>query len=452
MKLMKQFFCLILSTTLLFPNTNLFAQNMSLPSTRQIIKSEIWPILIDKLQPALIETQASFDKLLTAVQKGDVSNYQRLISEYQTNLKNASHIYSRYKGKYNAYNDFLKAEEIYPEIRLARQYGKTGEELPEIFILEEDVLFGKLNGEIEWLKGLSNEDIARRIIGIDSDLPYLQEILLNRFHYEDMIDYHKIDMKAYTLDLNSANYIRKHLKPEDVLEYAYNSLNSKAKAAVDLNLKLHYSPEKIHSFITGIRKYYKEFRHIKAPGYIKLMKTVRSMSFAERENYLLNVVAPDLTEGNRKLIKDIETLQNTTKTPFVKKLMSGGPMIIIGSILIACTITSIAEGNNFTADSMSPKKFVEIQESIEKDYTNLKIDDILAFYESDMAEKPITENLEHAIIFTNIVLSAQKMEEIAAKQTEQEYTNQYIIDSLPQGDEPDYDKNYGVGSLSAETN
>lgn len=454
----KKIFCLSLSVSLLFSNVNVFAQDMNLPPTKQLVKDEIWPRLMD-LKSALVETQTSFEELFTAVQTGEVAQYQKLISEYQENLKNASHIYSSYKGRYNAYDAFLTSEEFTPEVaRLARQYGKPGEGLPEFFILEEDVLFGKINGEIEWLKGRSNEEIARRIIGIDSDLPYLQEVLSNRFHYEDMIKYHKIDMKAYNLDSKSAKYIREHLTPDDVLGYAYHQLNSRSKAvkaAVDLDLKLHYKPQDMHTFIKGIREYYRKFRHMQAPGYIKLMRSVRAMSFAERENHLLNVVAPNLEKGDKKLITDI-VKSHPTQTPFIKKLLSEGPMIIIGSALIVFTITSIASANNFTPVSMSPGKFAEIKQAIDANDPNLTLDDITAFYDSPLAEQVISKDLDHAILFSNIVLSMKYMEEnmksIQNKQKAEKYTLQQIKDALPQNDSSSYDKDYGVGTLSTENN
>ncbi len=456
----KKLFCFTLSISLLFSNVNIFAQDMNLPPTRQLVKDEIWPRLME-LQPALVETQTSFEELFTAVQTGEVAQYQKLISKYQENLKNASHIYSSYKGKYNAYDAFLTSEEFTPEVaRLARQYGKPGEGLPEFFILEKDVLFGKINSEIEWLKGQSNEEIARRIIGLDSDLPYLQEVLSNRFHYEDMINYNKIDMKAYNLDSKSAKYIREHLTPEDVLGYAYQSLNYKSKeskavkAAVDLDLKLHYKPQDMHTFIKGIREYYRKFRHMQAPGYIKLMRSVRAMSFAERENYLLNVVAPNLEKGDRKLITDI-VKSHPTQTPFIKKLLSEGPMIIIGSALIVFTITSIASANNFTPVSMSPGKFAEIKQAIDANDPNLTLKDITAFYDSPLAEQVISKDLDHAILFSNIVLSAKHIEESMEEkqkvdeQKTEEYTLEQIKVALPQNDTSSYEKDYGVGNLPA---
>lgn len=457
----KKVFCFTLSISLLFSNVNIFAQNMTLPSTRQLVKEEIWPLLVQDLEPALTETQVSFDKLVKAIQTEDVAQYQRLISEYQTNLKEASHIYSRYKSRYHAYDAFLTSEEATSEVaRLARQYEKAGEELPQYFVLEEDVLFSKLRSEVTGIEKLSHAELAEKLIGAESEIPYLQENLLNHFNYKDMIDFHKIDMKAYRLDFKSANNIRKHLKPADVLEFAYQRIktNSSAsiKAGVDLNLKLHTNPEEIFSFISGIRKYTRNFRHVKVPSYLKLMKTIRGMNFAARENYLLTEVTTDLTEGNIKLIKDIEKLQTETRLPFVKKLMQSGPMIILGSAIIALTITSIAAGRDFSSSSMDPGRFAEVKTAIENNDINLTTEDVVAFYDSDRADALIASDMEHAITFANMALSEKEMENAMElwkqrkqdESTQEKETNHSSIKtSLLNNSNPGSVEQYGVGTL-----
>lgn len=455
----KKIFCLILSISLLLSNINIFAQNMKLPPTRQLVKDRIWELLINDLEPALVETQEAYDNLLKAVQTGDTAQYKRLISEYQANLKKASKIYSCYKGRYNAYDAFLTSEEATSEVaRLARQYEKAGEELPQYFILEEDIIFAKLENEVAWLEKFSDTEIAKRVIGIESDIPYLQEVLLNRFSYQDMIDFHKLDTKAFNLDFKSAKNIREAVTPADVLEFAYQRLKSSpaTKAAVDLNLELRNSPEKILSFISNIRKYNRNFRHVKVPSFIKLMKTVRGMNFVARENYLLTEVTTDLTEGNLKLIRDIEKYQAETRLPFVKKLLQSGPIVVLASVIIALTVTAEAAGSNFTSAPMTPGKFAEIQTAIENNDPNLTVENIITFYDSDRADSLIANDIGHALTFANIALSEKetetlmelweqkKQEEI---QAETESDKKFIKTSLLKSDNPASIEEYGVGSL-----
>lgn len=449
MKLFKKIFCLALSTTLLFSNTNLFAQEMSLPGTRQLIKKEIWPLLVDELEPALTELQVSYDKLIKSIMTEDPTRYRPLILEYQTNLEHASHIYSRYKGRYNAYNSFLKSEEDTEVIaRLIRQYYDAGEELPKYFVLEEDILFSKLKSSIKGLGDLPHAQVAQKMLSIESDIPYMQASLLNHFHYEDMLDYHKINMRAHRLDTKSAKYIRENIKPADVLEYAYRSLSTKGKAGVDLHLQLHNSPEEIFSFIKGMKRYYKNFRNVKVPSFLKLMKTIRGMNFAARESYLLTEVTKDLTAGNIKLIKDIDAFQTTTKVPFVKRLIQGGPMIVVGSVLIAFTITALTAENSFAASSKGINNFEEIKTAIENNDPNLTMEEIMAFYQSDRTESLIANDIDHAITFANIILSTKAMEEemdeISAQQQEQQNVEQDVNVSLQQDNQNDY----GVGTLN----
>ena len=459
MSKIKKIFCFILSISLLFSNTNIFAQDMKLPPTRKLVKDRIWELLINDLEPALVETQEAYDNLLKAVQTGDTARYKRLISEYQANLKKASNIYSRYKGRYNAYDAFLTSEEATSEVaRLARQYEKAGEELPQYFILEEDIIFAKLENQVAWLEKFSDTEIAKRVIGIESDIPYLQEVLLNRFNYQDMIDFHKLDKKAFNLDFKSAKNIREAVTPADVLEFAYQRLkiNPSAKAAVDLNLQLHTNPEKIFSFISNIRKYTRNFRHVKVPSFLKLMKTVRSMNFAARENYLLTEVTTDLTEGNLKLIRDIEKFQTETRLPFVKKLLQNGPIVLVASVIIALTVTVAAAGSNFEFAPMTPDKFADVQIAIENDDPNLTVEDMITFYDSDRADALIANDIGHALTFANIALSEKEMENImelwAQKkqeeiQEETESDKKFIKTSLLNSDNQSDIEQYGVGTL-----
>ena len=437
----KKTFCLILSISLLFSNINVFAQDMHIPATRPIIKEQLWNLLIKKLEPALVETQYSYEQLYKAVQAGDAARYQPLIADYQRNLANASHIYSEYKGIYNAYNAFLTQEEATAEVeRLARQYlAAPGEELPQHFVLEEDVLFSKLRSIIGKFDNMTPAQISEEMLGFKSEIPFLQENLLHHFERLDMMDYHRINMRAYKLDMKSSKYI--HVKPHEVLEYAYKHLNSQARAGADLHLQLSTNPEEIIPFIRSMKRYYRNFKQVKVPSFIKMFRNLRSMNYAARENYLLTEVTTDLTEGNLKLIKDIEKFQTGTRAPFVKNLMKSGPLVIIGSIAIALTVTYIAAGNNYTASSMTPGKFAELKTAIENNDPNLTVEDLFNFYESDRAEELIINDIDHALAFSNMILSAKETENdmqlLADRYNEEQNVRDQIINSIP--DDPTQD-------------
>ena len=386
----KQFLSLVLSFILLMPST-LPAQNMDAAiSIPEALKTNMTSTNI-----SLSDAQSSFQKLVNAIQSKS-PEAPRLLAEYKQKADIAAQSYFDYITQLRSFESYTEdISEIGVLKRLAKQYSEKQYKIPTIHNLKDNVIITHFRDKVA---ALTEENIFE-ITEIEiRELSDIHSNLLTKFENDILLDYSKLQTKVSDINTYATRMAREYLKPADVLLAAYSDLTAAQKIAFRANLKLREHPERLGSVIRDIRRYLRTTNPNNSPvfSFFRLLRELRGMNMVERENYVAYLT--DLKSGHKQLLQDIGTLEGSTVRKLtVKKMMKIAPMLIIGTILVATTITEVNAQNKFSNQTMSHRNLKNISDNIKKG--DVSLTEAMEYYSNPASESEIVKDIDHAFNF-----------------------------------------------------
>ena len=399
----KQFFCLVLSFILLTPPGTLFAQNMDL--TMHI------PANLTKdmtsINLSLYEAQEAFDNLVKALDSNS-KDVPILLSKYKEKAGIAAQNYFNYVTNLRSFERYLDdISDVGVLKRLAQQYAKRQNKIPTLYNIKENIIIGHFRNKIARLNESNIYDISKIDI---QELSDIHSKLITKFEDDLFLDYSKLHTKLAKINEESARIIREYYQPTDVLLAAYEDLRANEKIAFRANLNLREHPERLGTVIKDIRKYLRKTNLSGRPGFsfFRLLRELRGMNMVERENYVAYLT--DLKPGQKQLLKDIGALEDRgVRKLTTKKMLKAGPLMIIGTILVATTISEVSAQNTFSRNTINSSKLKEISDDIKAG--NVSPTDAIEYYSSAASESAILKDIDHALSFAEFAVAKSNAED-----------------------------------------
>lgn len=215
--------------------------------------------------------------------------------------------------------------------------------------------------------------------------------------------------------------VREHITPADILEYTYKTgMLPKEKAGVKLTLEAMDADVSVASLVKSIRSYLTEFgtkiKDVKYYPVASLTRELNGMTLAERTQYVNELT--ELNSGSKAFIKDLNELDRPTKRYVGKSITKGNwALPLIGSILVAATITELRAENNFSASANLPlmKKKIEDGEASPAEKWQ--------FYTNKRTEELVKTDPVHTLNFVQLASQAYQEEQALEEKVAEEENN-----------------------------
>lgn len=405
----KKFSCLVLSSVLLIPNT-IFAQNMDvnirIPAS---FKNDI-----TKTNLSLYEAQTAFEELMQAVGSNS-SQTTKLLERYKDKAEIAAQNYFEYVTNLRSFERYVEdVSDIGVLKRLANQYAERQTKIPTVYNLQDNIIITHFRDKVA---ELTESNISAITQANREEISEIHKRLISTFEDDILLDYSKLHTTVDKVNRESAKIVKDFIKPEEVLLAAYEDLSKGGKIAArdafNANLRLHQRPpttRELMGVVTDIRKYLKKTNISGKPGFsfFRLLRELRGMNMAEREKYVAFLT--DLTPKQKQLLKDIGTLENkATQKLTVKKMLRTGPLLIVGTILVATTITDVNAQNHFSDQTLNNTKLNQIANNIKRGDASPTV--AMEYCSIPASESVVMRDVEHTMNCATLAMAKSAAED-----------------------------------------
>ncbi len=477
----KKYFCLVLSAILLFTNGQVFAQNaeqfseiispyeieelemlasrVSLDYSRSAkhISSNISYLDYSLSDKCIIKNTNPYSSdFLFANSLGkyeeDMYAFQRSLEEFQTKIKT---VYQKYIDALPEGTYLKRATETYINRRMNDLF-ETQNRYVNNFLNWTDKIVEEQSHVVDLSKYLDLSRYNEKAKAARLKEFYLKDTGARNYFMRDLAEAQKYYEKAFTWDLEklmdqlkAANasfnketiefFAQKTHTAEEILEY-FLKHGPKEQKAILFSLKTTEQGLTTTHLIPYLRYYLKHTnrRLWKLEKYSaeNLSRTIAHMTFAQKTEYIDNLL--DFAPEAKALRQEIRTAEHAAGKKILNRnsIKLGGTFMLIGSALIALTITEIAANNNFKQSNIN--KLAETKNKINEGEI-LPLNDIVDYFtdernQAELAQNPLalTEAFE-AIQTVNILLDNSGMDLSANNDDTQKSVEYKISDTINTG-------------------
>lgn len=463
----KKYLSLVLSIILILSNVQISAQEMLVPDVTKEIK--------------LTELQREIEEISSKVKK-----MEKMLNGLSKELKEAPH-YFEYLASYDFPHDEMKAFNMWkevvnsPESIYFKKFEAYKREMKN-FIKEYSSLSAKINYAEKYVQGESSKKIIERfgykysgkapivypqkmvfedevmikyfedmfatltpsdLIKFQSKMEDINKYFSTKFMFEDITKFERTAHAAVLVNRRADIFITDILTPQEVMKYAYEHFDEAQRSALKIALESTREEATLLSTVRKIRKYIRTFGtdSLKNISFFQLLKNLRSLDEAARVKYIQEITG--FSEGQSKFLADVSKLQNSEKFvknvvlyapetekvagKIIKRGLTNGILIGIGSVFVITTINSINANNSF-ADSFDA---ATVKGKIEQSISTPEED--LLFYAGEEAESDILNNSLHTLKFIETALMLMETKSISQSIIKNEKKNIEIEDKVING-------------------
>lgn len=351
-KEIKKYFCVILSIFLLLQNNYLFAQNIpDLSITQKQIEKDFQEVkkcyrrldnslqsmqdLLERTQARVSENSDFFKAYFQAFDKDVLEGrVPKIYGDFA--LQNKEYILDFRKSVKTIMYDYKNYLELLPDNlvqdKLAVQYLYNKLDILELDITKMSVELPDFEKDIDLIYALSKVKEYRKV-----------------HHSYKSILFEEPESVINKLAGNSEELSR-------TLQLSYALRSEKSKEAIKIVLQSQEKEEIAANIVNSIQYYLKKF-NVKIRNRAKIMQggntlisKITAMTPKIRNEYVQNLL--DLSPEERLLVKDINSTEKVLGKKIVGRAASKA-MIIVGSVLIAFTITALTADNTFAQNSLT---------------------------------------------------------------------------------------------------
>ena len=412
MKHLKQYLCLILSSFLLISSTQLFAQDMP-----RILSLEIKDGLnkqVVNLKDLLDQLEAKVRIEKEAIEAVDFEKYVSTIRDMSKDIETFEDKYRALLGDVEYYRGKIKEIPTNPAMKqtltetLAKRYYGSGAiiESSDITILSKEDIPGVLDfkstikesyGDFHTHVFYSN-DVEKQLQAINrlrGDVTYTELFSIQSDLYGEAKGVFK-----------KLEQVLAKFKPEEIWEKAFIHLTPEQQARVNLVIRASKDSKSSINLARDINRYLTKFKGTVRSNLwntLKLSRELSRMAPEARIKYVDEITKLKPTEMH--LARNVATEPRVAS----KFLKMGAPLMIVGVVLTAVSITEVNAQNAFPKFASITEKR-KIQQNIEND-EEVSAVSFIRWYTDPENASIIEKNGVHYMNLIGILFSAAQAEE-----------------------------------------
>lgn len=428
-----KYFYLILSFIVLTLSVSVFAQEVKL--TKPLPDESVFDLgkKIDNVRDMLATLKTDYINNLSNCKIKEMTYQTRYfwddIGIAQERVEKLSKAYAPLFDEVYSYTDYLFQEMEKTALERATQrYLDTPKISIKNYHLEEEAIFQKMQKLLEslekaWFREYSFKKVVKIAKQQEPVINDLISALDDRLKNLKVIAERNINRNTEIYANNMSEVIAKHITQEDVLGAVLKRIPKEEREAIGLFIKIDNLKASNIEISKGIRNYLVKIGRKDVPSTFKLF----------RSGVLNSLELKDFKETVSSKWGDfIDDFPVFRKGKYVspqytiRRLLRSAPLLAVGVVLTAATITEIINDNIFPQGAFGARKIYEIQKKI--DSNDSSFTEAVLFYSDERSSSLVRTNPLHLINALTLALVVKQADEdfnLITKSVQTEMSGKY---------------------------
>ena len=438
-KKIKSVLSLTLSFIFLFLNLNVFAQEVQVESTIPYEEMQRLEREFNNAREMLdaYRSQLKQFKYIDGMISSPRSNIiHRVKPALEETTKLEEEIISLLR-EVDGFDTYISSQKEVPVLeRLAYKYNAQKPNiLFESQFLEEGAAFNKISDGISKLDKLANTEgvIAKQIMDEGEKQVQMFEDVCNYLSSrldlaeEQAIKATKANSELYEQTMKLIQIAG--ITEDDIIEQAIRTIPEEDLKMIGLVKEVEAGKAGTLEIAYKLKRHLRKIGAKDQPSLFKLIRQVARNSWYKR---VPGVYLTDNYPKYANIIENFPILENgkyVNPKYTIRRIIKAGPIIVIGAVLTAVTITEITSDNNFSEETRSYRYMAKLQKRVEIGEASFM--ESMVYYTDERSKSEMVKNPRHATNLINLALAvnnAEKDFDMVAKDLETEYAYQAQAD------------------------